>query len=380
MDRYSFLLLAMSLDEARDVLGLPAEEVSPAEIQKAFRKKVFEYHPDRGGSHEKMVEINVAKDILEGKARPTYDRSPPSEPESDLAREEPRWSPPKRTEVTFQEALSKAGLPSGVEWLFVTERQRHGSWSSDESEHSSTAAVAYGRTGSQHVFLGMHHTSRRDFYVGGNHDEDIWSCKSLEYPVKSDEGKNPAWLHGNVNKAFRAVDFDGHFNSKIVDAQGWKPNEKLPTGSSTSIKHWLVGSGSVAGDDPSVAGRKNVVEMIHDSVYHYQEKPGFFPEAPTRWNMFNGKYTGDYHRITLVINGKPFVLSASDFLEFSKTRLGGKSLLNVIYGDYAYGDGKKKTLTRLAKGKLLLQWMTENLTDLPKEARDVLSLSAQQMK
>jgi hypothetical protein len=38
MDRYAFLLLAMSLDEARDILGLPPGEVSPTEVQKAYRK------------------------------------------------------------------------------------------------------------------------------------------------------------------------------------------------------------------------------------------------------------------------------------------------------------------------------------------------------
>jgi hypothetical protein len=323
-----------------------------------------------------MVEINVAKEILEGKSRPTYDRSPQSE--ADVPVNGPRWTPPAPVLVTFEEAKAKAGLPSGVTWLFVTERQRHKGWSSNESSNSDNAAVAYGRTDSQHVFLGMRHQSRRDYYVGGGQNEDIWTLKSLELPIKGDEGKNPAWVYGNVVKAFQAVDFEGRFNSKVLDAQGWKLDEKLPTGSSTSIKHWLVGSGSVAGDDPSVAGRKQVVELVHDSAY--DQKPGFHPEAPTRWNTTDGRYSGQYHRIGLILNGKQVTLSATDFAKFSKAKLGGKSLLNALYGDYAYGDGRKKNLTRLAKGKILLKWMAENLTDLPGDAREVLFAASQQMK
>ena len=68
MDRYAFLLLSMSLQDAKAILGLPADvQPTPAAIKDAWKAKAFENHPDRGGDAAKMVEINVAKDILEGK-------------------------------------------------------------------------------------------------------------------------------------------------------------------------------------------------------------------------------------------------------------------------------------------------------------------------
>ncbi len=69
------LFFAMSMEDAKAVLGFPpGSHPSPSEVNKAYKMKAVENHPDRGGSHEKMVEINVAKEILEGKRR--EDRTP----------------------------------------------------------------------------------------------------------------------------------------------------------------------------------------------------------------------------------------------------------------------------------------------------------------
>lgn len=83
--RYAaWLFKSMSLEDAKEVLGFPpSSSPSPRDIQKAYRALALENHPDRGGSHKKMVEINTAKDILEGKRR--EDRTPrepaPKDPE-----------------------------------------------------------------------------------------------------------------------------------------------------------------------------------------------------------------------------------------------------------------------------------------------------------
>ncbi len=72
---YRRLFVAMSMEEAKAVLGFPpGASPSPTEVNKAYKQKAVENHPDRGGSHEKMVEINVAKEILEGRRR--EDRTP----------------------------------------------------------------------------------------------------------------------------------------------------------------------------------------------------------------------------------------------------------------------------------------------------------------
>ena len=85
VNRYARVLLAMSMDDAKRTLGFkPSETPSKEEVIKAYRAKALANHPDRGGDPEKMVEVNVAKDILEGKARakgPSKPTSPEEDPE-----------------------------------------------------------------------------------------------------------------------------------------------------------------------------------------------------------------------------------------------------------------------------------------------------------
>ncbi|CAF2965443.1 unnamed protein product [Rotaria sp. Silwood2] len=57
-----------------DVLGVD-ENATTEEINRAFRRKSLEHHPDRGGSHEMMQQINAAREILtDPKKRDIYDR------------------------------------------------------------------------------------------------------------------------------------------------------------------------------------------------------------------------------------------------------------------------------------------------------------------
>lgn len=67
------LLIAMSLEEAKGVLGFPpGYHPTKAEINKAYKLRALESHPDRGGTTEKMVEVNVAKEVLDGKTRSDF--------------------------------------------------------------------------------------------------------------------------------------------------------------------------------------------------------------------------------------------------------------------------------------------------------------------
>ena len=55
------------------ILGV-TEAASPIEIKQAYRRMAMKYHPDRGGSHQKMLEINEAFGILyNSKLRSAYD-------------------------------------------------------------------------------------------------------------------------------------------------------------------------------------------------------------------------------------------------------------------------------------------------------------------
>jgi hypothetical protein len=62
------LFMSMNMDDAKEVLGFPPDySPSPGEIAKAYKNRAIQFHPDRGGDPRKMVELNVAKEILDGK-------------------------------------------------------------------------------------------------------------------------------------------------------------------------------------------------------------------------------------------------------------------------------------------------------------------------
>ncbi len=369
MDRYSFLRIAMTLDEAKSLLGFsPSDNPSEAEITKAYRAKAFEAHPDRGGSEDQMVQVNVARDVLTGRQRPTYDRSSPSTGPSSPpppSGGQVRYDKPRAKEVSFNDAKGKAGIPAGVGWLFVTDLQRGTGYSSDEYSRSDTCRVAYGRTDAKHVFVAMRHFVYEQMFIGAGADQDIWTIRSFEFPIKADEGSQPAWLYGNVVKAMKLVDFDGKFNSKVVDAQGWKlDDDKMPRGTGISIKHWLVESGQVAGDAASVAGRKNVVEITYGKSYDAK---------PDHYKVDRGGYSGDYEAVAIVCNGKPEYLNERDLTKFVKA-----GLVRRVFGDYTYG-GEKKSLTRMKEGKQLIQTILNNFS-LSGATRAILEATLAQMK
>jgi hypothetical protein len=386
MDHYAFLLVSMTLEEAKETLGfLPSDQPSDQQVKDAWKKKVFEAHPDRGGDPDKAVALNVAKDVLDGKQRPTYDRSTPSPPGGGYTPQDApktRWEKPKSHKVTFDEAKSKAGIPH-AEWQFAAE-MKGTSYSTDESSRGDRSYVIYGRTESKHIFVAMRHQTYQTFYVGGDADEDTWTMKVTDYPVRGEEGKTPAWLYGNVVKAFKSVGADGRFNSKVFDLSDkhWVFSEKFPAmGSAVSIKHWLVGSGSVAGDDPSVATRKHIIELNHETDRPYADqgiKPGFFEEPHERWNFWDNTYHGDFHKLTLLVNTRPYDFSAEETKRFLGLKLGGKRILNVIYGDYPRGG--KKIVTRLKAAKPLLEWFGTHLQGLPQDAKDALLTAAAAVK
>src|SRR5438093_13536517 len=53
------------IERARQTLGVDHNSTQN-EIQMAYRRLAAQYHPDRGGSHEKMLEINKAYQVLKG--------------------------------------------------------------------------------------------------------------------------------------------------------------------------------------------------------------------------------------------------------------------------------------------------------------------------
>ena len=281
--------------------------------------------------------------------------------------------------------MEKAGVPTDAEWLFVTTPQRaEGNYSSDEFSRNKGGWVAVGRKGAKFVFVGVERSTYNAYVAGGGAGHDIYKVRVYEYEPASQV--SPSWLHGNVVTALKSMGDGIHFNSKVCDVRGKTFSERLPRegGPPMSIKHMMVDLGLVAGDDPSVAGRKQVVEMRVDLDHAFggeRPKAGFFP-APQGSHMYwGGEYHGDYYHVVLILNGKEFALSENDWNTFYKLKVGGLRVLAAIFGD-RFHSGARKILTRMPKAKsaLILGGMVEHFKDLPADALAVLAKAAEQVK
>ena len=373
MDRYSFLVTAMSISEAKSVMGFGVSSTpSAGDLSTRLRELRIKYHPDKHPEDpakytEMFQEVEAAYAVLTGKQRPSYDRRDPTP--SPRNNPQPEYKPPPEVIVTFQEAKSKVSIPSGVEWKFVTTTQRGKGWSGGESSLFDYYYVAYGRNDKYHVFLGMNHYERADYYVGGSGREDRWTFQVFESAIKKDEGTQPAWLYRNVATSLKRLGFEGKFNAKVMDAKGWNLSERMPTGGKMSIKHWLVNSGEVAGDDASVSSRKQVIEARVDMKS--KAAPGYYlvGKGPLQ----------DHIKMTLVINGMAYDVPERGVQQFWRMRVRGKGLKDVLW-DHNYWNNKKN-ITRLRDKRvafLILDWMSKNF-HLPDAAMKSLEAAAAQM-
>ena len=334
--------LAMSVSDAAKILGVKPD-ASPEEIHKAYRLKAFENHPDRGGDPNAMVAVNVAKEILEGKQRPSRDEG------GGGGYSYPEYTPsprpkPKKIEVTFEEALSKAGVPSGVEWVFKTEPSFGG-----HGDTSVSACVVYGKTDSQHVFVGLHHYRSQNAFTG--EDVDVWTINTKTTSLSKGVAQVAPVV---IREMFK--DFEGLRKGYNAKVQLLGSDFKLGSNSismmglrSMAFKDAMVQLGEV-GEDSDWANRKLSVVIRLD----------------------RGEGGGD--AISLTINGKEFPLSAAS-VEFITKK---SRVLNAIFGTYYYFMGDKKDVTRSKNGKSALKWLSEKLTDEPQELRDLLLKASEQ--
>lgn len=377
----------MSYEDALKTLGFgPSDHPNDLEVTKAYKSLALKAHPDAGGSHEAMVELNIAKEILDGKTRPTYQRAPAEEYAYTPYK---RPEPPKQDVVTFEQAKSKAGLPSSVEWVFMTDTQRaSNNYNGDESSKSNRGWVVYGRTADSHVFVGVENSYYSGLAGANDGGYDYWSIKSNEYSLSTK--LTPSWLSGCIAKAISEMKwFGGRFNNKVVEIKGRDPLKDKNTlagaatsGKGTSLKNILVNMGEISGDDPSVANRKIPVELKVAQDYGFDNKvtPGFYPEPSTPNNTWDGKYHGYYYKIELNIAGRDYALDEADTKKLLGLKLGGdKRLLAIILGDY-WDRGGKKVLTRMPKGKIILEGLLQFLKSLPAPAVELLQRAAEQMK
>jgi len=266
--RYARLLLAMSMEQAKQVLGFPPlSSPSPEEIMKAYRSKAFENHPDRGGDPAKMVEVNVAKDILTGKSRPTNEPGRPQDKNYEWSRQKPPTGPDSVMEgQNFSKAWSSNTPPSGVEWKFVSIPE----WYWEKSYYPGHRVwTLYGRTESKHIFLAIKERGES----GGTIPTDMgqrtkvmedWQVSWVDAPLSQNVAKiatkyikliGTQWADGATPKPAK----------KFVAWQWDRPTEevikKIPRSGGAALKDILVGCGLLNDEDPSVVGRKSVVEV-----------------------------------------------------------------------------------------------------------------------
>lgn len=335
----------MSYSEALEVLGVPAS-ASAEEIAKAYKRKAIENHPDRGGDPAKMVEINVAKDILDGKGRPSYEPSSYSDSGPSDYRPPPR---PKvdPVRITWEEAEAKANVPK-AKWIFKTANAFGG-----RGDTTSSAFVVCGELGPEkYVFVAVEHYQHQNPFTG--EDIDTYWMKSAPFN---------GTLRDIAPKAIRQM-FDFPHTGKSFNAKV----QILPEGMTFSTKMMFLTSartvafkdameilGEVKEGDPW-KDRKLNIEMILNAKDQYGPNAEF--------------------KIELVINGRPHVLDKESVM-FIKDKT---KVLPTVYGTYFYWSGDKKNLTKSKNGKKVLEYLAEKLTHEPQSLRDALAAAAGQMK
>ncbi len=157
----------MSVSEAKEILGLKGKP-TPEEITKAYKQMAIKHHPDRGGDLAKMVEVNVARDVL----------LPPPDRELDAPSKKPNDPPggwrsqdrvPKQDPVEIGTPFSTAvqGLPSGVEWLIVSDQWSLGGLPSSFANSLLVDPQGKGRTGIIQYVYGFLAVGEREGQIVG---------------------------------------------------------------------------------------------------------------------------------------------------------------------------------------------------------------------
>jgi hypothetical protein len=332
VEKHWRLFLAMSAADAAKILEV-SEDASPEELKKAYKRKVIENHPDRGGSNEKMVEVNVAMEVLEGKRRPSYEQP------SSYTSEPPSWwqqsdrPKPKPVRTSFADAKSGAGIPSGVEWK-LRANTAYGP--------SVAAVVLYGQTASQHVFVGLHHYTSQNAFT--SEDVDVWAMETQHFNLATDLVKLAPKVLRSMYSNFSGTSkgFNGKV-SLINDSFVLNESVMYKHGQEMALKDALVELGVTEQD----ADRKlSVVMRLSSSGTSFPKKED----------------------ITLIINGREYTLNdeSKEFIS-QKTRI-----VPAVFGNYYYYDGEKKDVTKSKNGASVLKYLSEKLISEPQALRDLL--------
>ncbi len=351
----------MTRPRALKVLGFSSDaHPSEDEIRHAWKHKAREVHPDRGGTHELGVEVNVAKDFLLGEGAYAHRRPIPEPP--------PHREPPKPKPVvetipgkTFEQGTSS--VPA-AEWLFIskTEWGRYASrigWSAD-------IWVVVGRASGAVVVVGVKNR-KENFYHDPHRDgrvnvESDWEATVTTVPINSN-------LVTTIPKAIKTV-VSGFKDGvevtrpprKFVAWAFGSFTEKAVTSvkygaGGANLKDILLSSGLITESHEALKGRKSNVEIIprydRDRVTRLRKERAVSGRPVYAWEGFN------YY---VSVNGAAPEKLTEDTVEV----LNRKGFFGAVF-NWDPNDGVLKNLTKMRGGRFGLT------------AADVLSLLSSSM-
>lgn len=349
-DRYARLLLAMSMSEAKAVLGFPpTSSPSPQEVSKAYKRKSFENHPDRGGDAAKMVEINIAKDVLTGERAPT---GPGGRRQPRRRQPDPEWTerdrvkkenpPPPVEGPSFSQAM---GSVPGVDWKFISQPAYASDLKKRPEEEGGSywryyyGWVAYGQTESHHVWAGIRVEVGENRY-GIKNEPKAWEAFHTSAPRKVNLIKLAPKMVKQIISGLSGL--EGSMNNKYMVPKKYKvlngtltEADVLGGGHSLRLKDAIIGSGAMPEGSAGLKGRK--AQIMVDPQFN-REKFKAMKASGVR---------GENHLAydwKVTVNGKGRILEDDEVDRLKKNYF--------LSGVFSYDYDKKKNLTRLRGGRM----------------------------
>jgi len=272
----------LSWEDSLSTLGFHAGmSPSKAEVQSAWRALARKHHPDLGGDVDKMVELNAAKDILDGVRAPSRGRVP--------TQEDYDTSPhaTSRETVTFAEAFRNVSIPSGVNWIFITEELRAvNNYEGSEGSHNSSGYVALGQTSTQMVVLLVKSSKEFQTYsIYESRESFVWSCILQTGALK--KGKLDVAAATKAIKALMVqaeITKPGNPSVHELDAD-WTPSEQTKhRGRGENMSEFFVVRGLKKGPTPTSDGSLQV-DLAVPAAYNQGQKELYIFIGEKSWKL-----------------------------------------------------------------------------------------------
>ena len=223
----SLVVAKMTVQEALNVLDLDPQQLGdPAVLKQIYRARSLEHHPDRGGSKEKMQQINEAYEVLRRAAPPgggRYRQTPSERAEEELRQEEAFTIVEQGLRATFDEKR------------FTAHIEKH---TGKKFNATSTIKRNVSRYGGGDIKLDAHWVSQDGLTT---FEMDVWSdLRSFEWgPRKLGAGGQDysfsvhtltRIFHETRKVKFRQSDWNLSSDSRVVfDPEKLFPKKKIST-------------------------------------------------------------------------------------------------------------------------------------------------------